>query len=150
MENFKLASDIKVYCIKAKSFPQGVLEAHQKLHSLIPYTLERKYFGISRPEVESQGKIVYSAAADELVAGDLSKYNLEEFIIPKGNYISIIAHNYMDNLPAIGKAFDKLTAFSEIDPQGYCIEMYLNDKEVRCMIRLNKSWCLLVFWICKS
>ena len=33
---------------------------------------------------DEKGKIIYKAAADELVQGDLSKHGLEKFIIPKG------------------------------------------------------------------
>ena len=51
----------------AKSFPEGILEAHQTLHALVPYSQNRKYFGISRPE---NGNIVYKAAAEELIEGE--------------------------------------------------------------------------------
>jgi hypothetical protein len=137
MEKFELKNDRKVFYIQAKSFPDGVLEAHQKLHALVPYSLERKYFGISRPEKENNGQIVYRAAAEELVAGELSKHSLLEFIIPKGKYVSIVVKNYMQNSAAIMHAFEKLTANPEIDPNGYCIEMYVNDTEARCMIKLK-------------
>jgi hypothetical protein len=63
MEKFMLNNNIKVFCVTAKSFPYGVLEAHQTLHSLAPYTKERKYFGKSRPV---NGVIVYKSAAEEL------------------------------------------------------------------------------------
>src|SRR5689334_16482872 len=120
MEKYALDKDIHVFYVTAKSYPDGVLEAHEKLHALIPYSLERKYFGISRPE--NGGVIVYKAAAGELIAGDLSQHGLEEFIIPKGNYISINIENFMQDIPAIGKAFDELTSYKGIDPNGYCIE----------------------------
>ena len=55
-----IARHIGVLCITATSFPSGIMDAHQKQHELIPYTTERKYFGISRPE---NGGIVYKAAA---------------------------------------------------------------------------------------
>ncbi|MCK9211650.1 MAG: hypothetical protein M0P61_12500 [Ignavibacteriaceae bacterium] len=136
MEKFMLNNDIKIFCVTAKSFPYGVLEAHQTLHSLAPYTKERKYFGISRPV---NGVIVYKSAAEELVKGDLSKHGLEESVIKKGKYVCIIVHNFMENIPAIGKAFDKLTAHPDIDPNGFCIEWYLNKKDVRCMVRLDPT-----------
>ena len=134
MENFTLDKDIKVYCVTAKSFPDGVLEAHQKLHALVPYSQERKYFGISRPE---NGKIMYKSAADELVKGDLSKHDLEEFIIPKGRYRYHIVKNFMQNIPAIGETFQQLISQPDIDPNGHCIEWYLSDKDVKCMVRLK-------------
>ena len=136
MEKYKLDKDINVFYVTATSFPDGALEAHEKLHALIPYSLERKYFGISRPE--NGGEIVYKAAAEELSAGDLRQHGLEEFIIPKGNYISINIENFMQDIPAIAQAFDALTSYKEIDPNGYCIEWYLTDKVVRCMVKLKE------------
>jgi len=65
METLLLDKDIKVFYITAKSFPDGISEAHQKLHSLIPFSKNRKYFGLSPPENE-HGTIIYRAADEEL------------------------------------------------------------------------------------
>src|SRR5947208_13089993 len=85
MEKYNLEKNIKVICVKAKSFPEGIADAHQKLHSLIPFSAERRYFGISQPE---NGIIIYKAAAEELQEGEAEKLNCERFVIPKGDYIS--------------------------------------------------------------
>ena len=66
METITLNNDIKVFYITAKSFPDGVLDAHNKLHALVPFSTDRKYFGISRPE---NGTIYYKAAAEEINPG---------------------------------------------------------------------------------
>lgn len=134
MEHYTLDHDFQVFCIAAESFPDKVLEAHQQLHQLVPYSQQRNYFGISRPE---KGRIIYKAAADELEQGDLSKHGLEKFTIPKGKYISITIQNFMENIPAIGQAFEELTSYPGIDPQGYCIEWYLTGNDVKCMVRLK-------------
>jgi hypothetical protein len=63
METIILDKDIKVFYVTASTFPEGILAAHQTLHAKIPYSTERKYFGISRPE--NNGKIVYRAAAEK-------------------------------------------------------------------------------------
>jgi len=42
----------------------------------------------------------------------------------------------MKDIDSIGAAFNKLIQLSDIDPQGYCIEWYLSDKDVRCMVRV--------------
>jgi predicted transcriptional regulator YdeE len=134
METFKLENDIKTFFVTAKSFPDGALEAHQKLHSLVPFSKERKYFGISRPE-NGQG-IVYKACAEELTKGEAKKFGCETFVIKKGEYISIVVKNYTKDIQSVFQAFQKLTARPDIDPQGYCVEWYLNDNDVRCMIKL--------------
>jgi len=135
METIKLEYDIKVMYVTAASFPSGVLAAHQKLHSLIPFSTERKYFGLSRPE--NGGDIVYKAAAEVLESGEVEKLNLEIITIKKGNYVSATLHDYMKDLPAIGNTFQQMIARPDIDPKGYCVEWYLSDKDVQCMVRLQ-------------
>jgi predicted transcriptional regulator YdeE len=136
METIKLDNDITVMYVNAASFPDGVLSAHQKLHSLIPFSTERKYFGLSRPE-GGDGEIVYKAAAEVLESDEAKKLNLETIMIKKGNYISATLHDYMKDLPAIGAAFQQMIVRPDIDPEGYCIEWYLSDKDVQCMVRLQ-------------
>jgi len=135
MEHFILETDIKVYCISASSFPDGVMAAHQALHGMVSFNEQRKYFGLSRPE--NNEVIVYKAAAEELISGELSDKNLEVVIIKKGNYQCISIHNFMTDIPAIGKAFEQLTALTDIDPEGYCVEWYITQQDVRCMVRLK-------------
>jgi hypothetical protein len=134
MEKFTLANDIKVFCITATSFPDGIMAAHEKLHSLVPFSSDRRYFGISRPEKD---EIIYKVAAEEKGKGEAEKFNCEPFVIKSGEYICLTVKDYMKDLPAIGKAFQQLLANPDLDPNGYCLEWYLNDKDVRCMVRLN-------------
>lgn len=135
METIKLDNDITVMYINASSFPDGVMAAHQKLHALIPYSTERKYFGLSRPE--GGGGIIYKAAAQVLQSGEAEKLNLETIVVKKGNYISATLHNYMQDPPAIGTTFQQMINRPDIDPEGYCVEWYLSDKDVQCMVRLK-------------
>lgn len=132
MEIKNIDTDIKVFCVTATSFPEGILEAHQKLHAMFPFSLDRRYFGISRPE---KTVIVYKAAVEEL-ENETGSYDCESFVIEKGNYICVTILNYSTDIQSIGKAFEKLTSYPNIDPMGYCIEWYYNDKDVKCMIRL--------------
>jgi len=135
MENFTLEKDIKVFCLEAKPFPEGIPAAYQKLQSLLQSAHGRRYFGISRPE---NGQIVYKAAAEEMEEGEAEKLNCEPFVIKGGQYISIVIIDYLKDVQEIGRVFQQLTAYPGIDPEGYCIEMYAyNDKDVRCMVRLK-------------
>ena len=102
METRAIGKDIKVLYLLAASFPVGIKEAHEKLHSIIPVTNDRKYFGISRPE---DGTIKYKAAAEELNEGEAKSFNLEMLILKKGHYISLTVHDFMKDIPAIDKAF---------------------------------------------
>jgi predicted transcriptional regulator YdeE len=134
METLTFDKDIKVMYVTASSFPNGVMAAHQKLHGLIPFSADRKYFGVSRPE---NGAIAYKAAAEEKEAGEAEKLNLETLILKKGRYISLTIHDYMKDIPAIEKAFNQLTSQPDIDPQGYCVEEYINQNDMLCMVRLK-------------
>jgi len=135
METITFDKDITVMYVTASSFPDGVLEAHQKLHALIPFTTDRRYFGVSRPE--NGGQIIYKAAAVELEPGEGGKLNLETLILKKGKYISLIIHDFMKDIPAIQKTFNLLISQSNIDPQGYCVEEYINQNDMLCMVRLK-------------
>jgi hypothetical protein len=133
METFKLEKDIQVFCVTADSFPFGVMEAHQKLRSLVPSD-NRRFFGISRPK---NGGIEYKASAEEMKQGEAEKLGCESFTIKAGNYSFTIIKDFMKDTSLIGKVFQQLLANPVIDPQGYCLEWYLGDKDVRCMVKLN-------------
>lgn len=136
IEIFNIGKEIKVYCSIAESFPDGILAAHQKLHDKISFSKERRYFGISRPE---NGVIVYKAAAEVLKEDINDKMDYEFFDIEKGKYVCITIVNYRDDIESIGKAFTELISYPGIDPNGYCIEWYINDNDVKCMIRLDED-----------
>ena len=135
MEKIRIEKDIQVFYVTAKSFPEGIQEAHQKLHALIPFSTDRKYFGVSRPE-QGMG-IVYRAAAEELEQGEAERFKLETLVLKKGDYMSITIKDYAKDIMSIDRAFKELLALPDLDPQGYCVEWYYHGKDVRCMIRLK-------------
>ena len=136
MEKINLVHDIKVFYVTATSFPQGIGEATQKLHSLFPFSKERKIFGLSRPE--NNEEIIYRAAAQEMFEGEAEKLNCETLTIPKGTYIAISVNDFRKDVMSIDRAFQQLLKQQNLDPQGYCVEQYATDKEaVTCMIRLD-------------
>jgi hypothetical protein len=138
METIVINKDIKVFYVKAASFPAGVEDAYNKLHQLLSFSPGRRYFGVSRPEKEENGNIVYRAAAEELAAGEAEKLNCGTLVLKKGNYISLTVEDYKKNILAIDKAFKILLAYPGIDPDGYCVEWYLTDQEaVKCMVKLE-------------
>jgi len=135
MDTITLENDIKVFCMQAKNFPEGIMDAFNALKALIPATETRTYYGISRPE---KGIIMYKAAVEELHDGEAEKLGLERFIIRKGRYISSTIQDYMKNTGDIGKTFQSILSRQDLDPDGYCVEWYFNNKDVRCMVRLNE------------
>jgi hypothetical protein len=133
METITFDKDITVFYVTAKSFPEGIMDAHSALHAVVPFSTNRKFFGISRPETNV---IVYKAAAEELRHGEAKELNLDTVVLKKGKYICLTVRNYMKDEQSIGNAFKVLLASPGLDPQGYCVEWYFNETDVKCMIRL--------------
>ncbi|MES2679034.1 MAG: transcriptional regulator [Bacteroidota bacterium] len=140
METLIFDQDLKVLYVTARSFPDGIMAAHEQLHKLVPPGALRKYFGLSRPEPDSNppGTIVYKAAAEELTPGEAEKYNCGTLLLRKGKYACLNVKDYQANLPAIDKTFKILLALPNLDTRGYCVEWYLNDRDVKCMVRLEE------------
>ena len=134
MKNYNLEKDIQVMCVTAQSFPDGVMEAYKKLHALVTDSNDRRYFGISHPNED--GAIVYKACVEEKYAGEAKKLSLDSFTIKAGDFASMYIEDHMRDPESIGNAFKELLAVPNIDPQGYCLEMYKNfdDKDVQCMV----------------
>ncbi|MCB0746815.1 MAG: hypothetical protein H6613_09005 [Ignavibacteriales bacterium] len=63
MEIIKFINDKLVYCVTAKSFADGIVDAHKTLNKQIPVKHNRNYFGIAymNPKYE----IIYKAAVEE-------------------------------------------------------------------------------------
>lgn len=137
MEEITLNEDIKVLYVTAKSFPQGIQEATDKLHKIVPFSANRNYFGVSRPE--NGGAIVYRAATEEKENGEAEKLNCDTLVLKKGKYVCLTVNDFRKDKMSIGRAFEELLKQPNLDPQGYCVEWYATDKElVKCMIRLNQ------------
>lgn len=134
MGNFQLDRDIEVFYVTASSFPDGVMGAFDKLNTLLPKNEKRTLYGISFPD--QSGKISYKAAAAAKYSGEGSQFGCESFLLQKGNYESIEVKNFMTNLAAVGQAFDKLLKHPKLHTQGYCLEIYTNDRDVQCLVKL--------------
>ena len=137
MEKYFLDEDIKLICNPASSFPEGVLNAHQELHASLPDVEGRMYYGLS--QLGRNGNITYKAAAEEMEHGEAGELKMETFMLAKGEYISIFIKDYGRDIPSIGRAFQELIALPDIDPQGWCVEMYVNEEDIRCMVKLKES-----------
>jgi hypothetical protein len=135
METYMIEQDQGCHCIKASSFPEGVLAAHQLLHSLFAFDGKRKFYGISRPE--GNGAIAYWAAVEKMDDDTVEDKRLEIFVIAKGQYSGTDIKNFRSDIPAIGRTFEQLLTHPQLDANGYCLEWYYNMNDVRCMVRLK-------------
>lgn len=134
MTEYTLKHDMELLYITAASFPDGVMAAHEQLQAVLQFTTERKYYGISFPGAD--GNIMYKAAAEKMHEGEEMESGLEIFLLKKGLYASILVQDYMNHIPAIGEAFQTLLKHPKLDPGGACVEWYINEADVQCMVRL--------------
>ncbi len=133
MLNWNFENDIAIVCAKATSFPDGVMAAFQQLHAVAPPAEGRSYFSVSWLAVD--GKIEYMAGATELQPGEIKQNGFVNFTIGAGKYVYIDVHDFMKDIPAIGKAFQQLIASTETVKNTVCIEWYVSDKLCRCMVK---------------
>ncbi|HSY62032.1 MAG TPA: hypothetical protein VK796_09165 [Cytophaga sp.] len=136
MENCVLENDIQLLCVTAGFSEDGIEQAHRKLNERISNSERRKSFGISY--VDDHGIVPYDAAVEVMQANEAEAFGLETFLLKKGNYMSLLVKGGRANRSDIGTAFSKMLFQKHADPEGYCIEWYLNDTDVQCMVRLTK------------
>ena len=137
MNKFSLSEDIKVMCVTANRFPEGIEEAQQQLYKHFPQKDNRRFFGISKPN--EKGEIIFKAAAEELIDGETAAYGLESFSIKKGVYNTFYLKNHRHDTDSIRESFHILLGQVEIDPHGYCIEWYIGLNDVKCMVPIDEG-----------
>jgi hypothetical protein len=136
MEQYHISDNIEVIFLTATKFPEDVPATYERLHALIPNNPLRRYFGISHPDVT--GTIIYKAAAEILPSDHFTNAELQEFTIAKGDFAAQYIVNHFQDSNCIGNAFQELLKHPQLDPSGYCLEVYKDytDIDVHCMVRI--------------
>lgn len=132
MEPYYITHDIRLCCFPASSFPDGVMDAFKRLHAKVPNQKGRRLYGISWPD--GHGSMVYKAAIEEISPGEDRELGAETYTLRKGEYLSLIVHNFMDDIPSIGKAFSLLVDAPGVHPETIGVEEYISNTDVRCMV----------------
>ncbi len=135
MEKYILKEEVKIICVQAKSFPNGIQAAFNSLEKVFPDVMSRDFYGISCKNRE--GHIIYKAAVSELEDGEAEKAGLESFRVPKGEYLAETIVDWRKNVESIGDAFLRLLADPRLDTNFPCVEWYRSLDEVMCMIKIN-------------
>ena len=136
MEKFIIEKDIETVFLMAPQFPMDVPATYEKLYALLPDKPERRFFGISHPD--KTGVIQYKAAAEILPGDENFSPELKRFTILKGLFAAKYIVNHFADANSIGNTFQELLRHPQLDPQGYCLELYKNytDVDVHCMVRI--------------
>ena len=135
MEKYTLEKDIKVFCVEADSFPQGIPASWQKLHTLLQGSRQHTYFGISG--CNAGGKIFYKAAAAETYPGETEKMGGDSFTIVKGTYQSELIKDYAADVTIIGRTFQQLLKSPDLEADSICVEIYEGENDVRCLVKME-------------
>lgn len=140
METYRLDQDIKLLCVKAESFPDGIIAAQDKLIAMTSGDSKSSYFGVS---YLYDDKILYMAGVQTKERNENLLPGCEAFTLKAGNYISVYVSDFVQQTSLIEKTFKMLLDDPGIDPNGCCVECYLPEgcnpataNDVRCMIRL--------------
>lgn len=120
--------------LSAPKFPDDVPGTFTKLEQAILDKTERKYFGFSHPNKD--GVIQYKACAEVLAEVEPNKYGLETMTIKAGQFASTFIKNHMEDANNLPNAFSELLKNPQLDPNGYCLEIYKNftDPDVLCLV----------------
>ena len=136
MQVYNVEKDTKLFCIPATSFPNGVKAAFDKLYEMLAPSNERPFYGISY--FDDKGRIVYKAAVEESFDGEAERYGCETFVVTKGEYIAKTINDWEKNMHKIGGIFENMLKDPRADTTYPCVELYKNDRELVCMMRIKK------------
>jgi hypothetical protein len=134
MEVFQLKEDIHAMGFQVKSFPDGIGDAFNTLLNKIDGGLNRAYYGISY--MTPAHEILYNAAAEVLNPREPEQYDLQRYIISKGNYRAVALRDWRKNLHMIKEIFTEINCDS-LTAGSPCIEWYKDEEEMICMVKLN-------------
>lgn len=135
MEVFELKKDMKVFCIRAKSFPNDIGQTFGTLIQLLPTIEGRTFFGVSYQDKNRD--MIYNAAVLESFEGEGKIYGCETFTIKKGEYLTEMLKGWKKNEASIGITFKKMSE-ARTDTVFPCVEWYQGD-DVLCMVRIDRS-----------
>lgn len=133
MEIVTIAEETVVAGVWADTFPAGIAGAHERLHHLLQPRAGRQYWGISYPDSTTQ--IKYLAAASPVTESEMAALG-NNFRLFTGRYAAIMVPDFTSHPAAISATFHQLLQHPELAPNGYCLEKYLNEQDMICMVPL--------------
>ncbi|HYO21422.1 MAG TPA: hypothetical protein VER36_03385 [Flavisolibacter sp.] len=137
MKTFSINKDISVFGVQAHSFPNGVNQAWENLHKLLPGVNRRTLYGVSHGT--RHGEIVYYACVEEAFPGEAAQVGGEAIVLPKGEYIGDVVQDFTTQPQKIGETFQTILRRDDYDTDACCVEWYKNEGEVVCMIKSKQD-----------
>ncbi|RAV98998.1 hypothetical protein [Pseudochryseolinea flava] len=134
MEKITVQTPIQLVAKQVKTFPAGIGETFDHLANVLPHSMSRAYYGISWMEGED---IIYYAAAQQQHSEEIDQFALEPWTIESGDYLSITVLNWRSKTDSIKDVFHDLMQDKRIDDTKPCVEWYVSDYKMLCMIKLR-------------
>lgn len=131
MEIYKQTETIITIGQQVPTFPNGIKEAFGNLMKTLGNN--RAYYGISW--MDEDDKVIYYAMAQEAFPGEGRQHNYDILPIEKGEYRGEAIQNWMSKTDSIKDVFHNLMGNIKADKNHPCIEWYMSDDEMVCMVK---------------
>jgi hypothetical protein len=117
--------DVHVMYVESATGLAGAADAFDRLEAHLPTLKGRKFYGtFQRPTGPYRACVAVVPGDDPTVLG------LPTWTIPGGTYRRQKLMNWADDLPEIGRSFERMSAGCEPDPTRPSIEFYRSQKEL--------------------
>jgi len=134
MDKYNFENDINTFGVEVKNFPAGVDEAFNELITKTGDAAgKRNYYGVSN--MDSNGKMIYKALAEEKYKGEAKEYAYEQITIEKGDYYFEVLKDWRTKTTCIKDIFNEMMNDKRIDKTKPAVEWYKNDEEMWCMVK---------------
>jgi len=134
MDKYNFENDINTFGVEVKNFPAGIDEAFNELITKTGDAAgKRNYYGVSN--MDSNGKIIYKALAEEKYEGEAKKYAYEQITIEKGDYYFEVLKDWRTKTTCIKDIFNEMMNDKRIDKTKPAVEWYKNDEEMWCIVK---------------
>ena len=138
MERINLDKDLRIMCVTARSFPDGIQDAFMELEKRAGNAIcDRPFFGLSHPNRE--GTILYRAGVLVEEEGEAERFGFDLIVLPKGEYLTKMILDWKKKVSLIGQTFQKLIHHPDLDPEAFCIEWYKGENDVLCMVKAKEE-----------
>ena len=131
-----LEEPIELLCIRAKTFPEGIMEAFQEIKNRFGDQAGKECFGFT---MQGESGLIYWAAIRRSAVTLSEQEGLELLTIEPGTYATQSIDHWQSKIELIGQTFEKLFSNEEVDPKSPGIEWYQNENELVCMAKMRNQ-----------
>ena len=125
-------SEVQVMYVESAAGLAGAAEAFRQLEARLPGLKGRKFYGTFQPPDGPYRACVASASGD-----DATSLGLTTWTIPGGKYSRSKLANWEDDLPEIGRSFQRMARECERDPSRPSVEFYRSQKELVLLLPIR-------------